>query len=53
MGWFVAHLLLTMIVCIVMSSSGFGLATWQYWVVLIAMALTHIFGQERGEREVR
>ena len=51
MGWFIAHLLLTMIVCAVMLFSGFSLLTWQYWVVLLAMALTHTFGLERGEHE--
>lgn len=51
MGWRIVYLLVTMIVCVIMASNGFGLNTWQYWVVLACMLLANLAGYGVGVEE--
>lgn len=45
MGWSVAHMFLCGIISAIMTLSGFGADTWQWWVVCLAQASSYIFGR--------
>ena len=47
MGWFIAHLLNIVIIGATVSTSGLGLDTWRYWIILCGMTFSYICGRER------
>ena len=49
MGWRVANSLLVIITSAVMSVSGFGVDTLQWWIVVLCMTFANIFGRLQEE----
>lgn len=45
MSWFVAYLILCMVTGAVMTATGFGPDTLQYWVICLCQIFSYIFGR--------
>jgi hypothetical protein len=46
MGWYIVYLITLAVHCIVMTTSGYGITSWQCWVTLFCVIGANIAGSE-------
>lgn len=44
---FIMSLILTIIGSVVMTSIGYGITTWQWWVIILLIVLNHYNGKSK------
>lgn len=46
MGWYIVYLIMVVVHGIVMTTSGHGITSWQYWITLFCVIGANIAGSE-------